>query len=100
MNRALFLAEFRHEKPGVFFVGLPGAEYWMGIPDEERRALMGDFHGGRTSALHRGAFSESPWHRVVLSPLLIANYEVGQKEWLRLMPLDCLSPIPRRGEGS
>ena len=64
------------------------------------RSLMGDFHGGRAYALHRGAFSESPWHRVVLSPFLFANYEVGQKEWLRLMPLDCLSPIPRRGEGS
>ena len=58
------------------FVGLPGGTFDMGSPDEEANRKR----------------NEGPVHKVMLSPFLIAKYEVSQAEWKRVMrdnPSDC-----------
>jgi len=60
--------EYRHRETGIVFVGLPGGRFDIGSPEQEEGRL--------------------PWehiHEVVLSPFLVAKYEVTEAEWQRVM---------------
>ncbi len=65
-------AEYRHEKTRIVFVLLPGGEFDMGSPPDEK---------GRAGEGERNELR----HRVTLSPFLIAKHEVSQAEWTALM---------------
>ncbi len=60
--------EYRHLPSDIRMVLLPGGEFMMGSPQEEK---------GRTD--------EEALHKVKLSPYLIAKYEVSQKIWEKVM---------------
>ncbi len=61
--------EYRHRKSGIVFVKLPGGTFRMGSPASEPE------HGD----------DEGPRHEVILSPFLVAKYEVTQAQWKRVM---------------
>lgn len=61
--------EFTHDDTGIGFVLLPGGRFEMGSPEDES---------------HRQT-SEGPVHVVLLSPFLIAKYEVTQAEYTQVM---------------
>ena len=68
--------EYLHEPSGIVFVRLPGGEFLMGTPEEEREAILRDEAPGDRERLERALSSEGPCHRMVPSPFLIAKYEV------------------------
>ncbi len=60
--------EYRHRETGIVFVALPGGTFEMGSPKGEANREK----------------REGPLHEVVLSPFLIAKYEVSQAEWKKV----------------
>jgi formylglycine-generating enzyme required for sulfatase activity len=78
--------EYLHEPSGIVFVRLPGGEFLMGTPEEEREAILRSWdEAPGQEQLERALSSEAPRHRVVLSPFLIAKYEVTRSEWRKVM---------------
>ena len=64
--------EYTHEETGIVFVRLPGGWFTMGsAPDEIGHNIPEP--------------EEGPRHTVMLSPFLIAKYEVSQREWEAVM---------------
>ena len=86
--------EYRHKRTGIVFVLLPGGTFRMGTPEDQAgevaRGIVREFSGQTVdfsppevanTVQDRIASSETPCHNVVLSPFLIAKYELSQREW-------------------
>ena len=56
--------EYRHRQTGIVFVRMPGGTFLMGSPDGEK-----------------GRRSDEIQHEVLLSPFLVAKYEVAHAQW-------------------
>jgi len=61
--------EYRHRQTGIVFVRVPGGTFMMGSPEKQEGRLK----------------HEGPVHEVMLSPFLMAKYEVTQEQWKKLM---------------
>ena len=60
--------EYRHQETGIVFVRVPGGSFLMGSPEDE---------GDRRQ--------DEKQRKVVVSPFLIAKYEVTQAQWQNVM---------------
>jgi len=79
------LAEFVHEPTGIEFVLLPGGDFEMGSLEHDDWA----------------SWVEKPLHRVIVSPFLIAKYEVTQSQYAAVMAdHPALNPVPSFFNGS
>jgi formylglycine-generating enzyme required for sulfatase activity len=79
--------EYRHRSTGIIFVELPGGEFGMGNSKKDIAKLIEVvINAGHERESKAGLVAfETPWHKVTLSPFLIAKYELSQAEWKRLM---------------
>ena len=82
--------EYRHRQTGIIFVRVPGGMFWMGAQSKDPAGPNYDADARE---------EEGPVHDVILSPFLIAEYEVTQRQWEAIMG-DNPSYFNPRGTGS
>ena len=71
--------EYKHKETGIVFVRVPGGKFLMGAQNTDPSAPNYD---------PDASYYEGPVHAVILSPFLMAKYEVSRVEWRKTIGSD------------